>query len=790
MSHLRLFRHGSSFLATTVILGLGANIAQAVPVVPGATPLSMTELRDPVGCPSLADLDGTNTVAQMSRKNGSLYNTRLPHTAIAVCDPDLVRAHRFLGPITGTAKASLSYDITYFGLRALGAPERESGYVALHPGDQLQLPIVGPAANIDVTVATPGGARTVRVAAAGARPTAVRVVGPDATPTLFVDRDSAASTQVAVPPVIPVPFVLKPRYHGRTLEFGGRASPGSAITTYPLDTSFAFDDAVVGADGKLRSLTLKLNTRSRWVTVIRQNVRDRTTDVQGCRVRWQHGRDVIKSVRCSARTASLTAEASGVNDVTVTAAPKPTPVTAATPKASLSGRLAANAAAAGKPRPPKLATVPATTTTLKRTSDLLQWFDLAGDVNGDGLPDASLYEWDFNPRHDQDSLLVSQPGGWRQVPVNQAADGQWELLPDLNGDGRAELRLGYDSGVATDLLAGPTPSVLNLPKSRPAAPSDLYALYDDSTVAHQDQSWAVTPEGPIDAVDDVTGDGRPEVVLGGPAAIITASQDLTGATHRKLALIAPLRVDALQTRSGSTGDYAAPESADERPSITAARDARQVTSVTNGHTLVVARAAAEGHRPLVARPITISEQDALGRVLRSTSFTDLGVPKLVDYDGQTGEALLIMRYPGECPHKQSCSDRIIRVSASGVTLSTISFPRIEFFNAKAAFTPDGPDADDQLDEAVWFDRGSVSGPTAAPRWPGDRGTVAILTSTTTGTVPLTALPVLGKNGVPLQSMIDLSHAVLPNGTRWLGGGFQTSLKNSADQDSALVAQAR
>ncbi len=792
---------GALAATTNVVLWLGTVPAHAVPVTPAVTPLGIYAPELPASCPIPSDVDGTALTRELiksSRENrrSSLgvehLSSVFPQAVLTVCDPQVAAARGVIGAITGETSIPAIGDVVAPGARAVRSEGNDIATSAAMAGDRFVLPLLGPGSVLDLTVRTVGGARTIRLGPLGEpRAIAVSVEGSVTAPVAVVEREGAEPTRTAVAPVSAVAIRLRHRFRGRTLLISGSAAPGTAVDATTSGDRYVAASAV--SDARHRLATLKLGPLAkddRKVTITALNFQRRTVTVLQCRVRWNKARRAPDRVRCETDPTGASATTTPVDGTPARRASqvqRPRPAKRTHLNAQRLRTRAVTAAA--------LPTVPATTTAMWTTSDGYGHAGLAaGDLNGDGRPDGTVLT-----NRGAAEFLLSSPASWSRVGVSPAKPDDGTLpvtLPDLTGDGRGEL-LGAGDTIVTDAFASPArPTTIDLSARRPASASDL------------NLNVPYGAEGPFGTggpkpVADVTADGRPEIVIEGTFGAQTyASQDLGPRSRPTFTELFPLATQAYHALENAPGTPGAGETyAQNGPSWQPhPAELNRPTAVT-GAGVAVFEPVDLRASPLTPRQLDLRILDARGAVLTTRRFTAAGIPRLVDFDTESGDALISLDNPrgGVCTDERPklparCDDGLVRVGADGMILQTVTIPRSGRY-LFGAFVPDGPDADTALDVVLWFFEFALSDPTnEVPSVAGEAGTLPLLASSQQGQVALPALPVLADGGAPMQTQYAYS-VVLPNGSRWLAAELQppddpyATRPATVDHSLSLIAQA-
>lgn len=719
-------------IAALVLASYGST-AQAAPVRSASTPLLLSgDL--PTVCPAAPDLDG-RTFTRRSRRVLPTVDpvgaylaiqglSAHPAPAITICDPELAAARQLVGPFGGDAAETLDEDIVGFGIRSIGVGSHQFERSALQVGDRITLPAVGPRAQLDLSVRTVGGARSVRIPALGAGASSVRIAGTAAAPSVVVERAGLPPAELAVKPQPRVVPTVTASVRGRTAHFQTQAAPGTFVVVLSNAKGRASNLAVGQTDqsGDATPLPLRaLRRGNRTAEVMFANLALRRIDRTTCVIRWTRSGDRLRSVRCRAKAGSSAASRLSFGSTVPPA-------------------LAAGASALPGTRSGRLAR-PTVETTLATVMQTDSWYEyaLSPDVNGDGRPDAIGTDADDG----RSTLVVSQPGGWRPIPLRYPVDPDYtldsipEVVPDVTGDGRAELRTA-DGRFVTDAFSGPAPAAVDLRATRSARPGDLDL--GGPSLTSKERNWR--PRG---ILDDRTGDARPELVLGyGSASAVFASQDVVVGRVNRMATPTPLTIGRTYAFTNEDAVFDFSDSA-----ILGAP--RRDTLTRNGRlwTAEPADGPATG-----ARSFLVRARDATGQVTASTTVTLKGTAQLLDVDDVSGDVLISTSDPAcEAAIDELCEQRIDRVSAQGTTLATLDEDGIN----GAMFVADGPDLDLKVDVVAW---------TAGSESPDPD--FAYVPSTSTGALTFVRLATLAAAGTPLKQAGPTTAVVLADGSRWLG----------------------
>lgn len=733
-------------------LALVVPAATAAPIVPGATPLWMDlDTSDlPAGCPTPGAINGAETadvIRAAPRRSRAelvigltLIDSIIRRPTVLACDPAPQATRTILGPITGDSALAMQ-DRAFWGERALVGTATE-GADGLRPGDRLTLPPLGSAATIDLTIAAGDATTTVRIPASTDPPTAARVSGTLSAPSLILTRQSGREETQAITPPAARTFKLRWTRRGTTLRLRLATTPGSVATLL----GDGADASVVGARGRA-TLQLRVPRRgSTEVSVMAYHPGTRAVSFTRCRSR------AARPVRCGTVSTDASVLAPGLLGPGLFTAVRvggtgPGGQPRSGPHRTAMPALLRRQQRAAAPAPSPLA--PASISRMAKLGGAETESGIAGgDVNGDGLPDGvSTRLGKTTTLH-----LSDAPGTWRSVRLT----GGGSVLPDLDGDGRGELIDARSSVIVTDALAGASrPSAIDLGARRQPRARDL-VLGDGS-----DSSLLSGP--PSGTVPDVTGDGRPELVVDADALGVLPSEALPYGRKAQLAEIFPS--GALSPREL---ERAFSEDEDVRSSrLSWTSDRQRLFSIAPRDPRSV---------DATPRPIDLDERDpATGAVRARRTFTAPGEPTLADLDAQTGDALVVTETGAGCGESAgeldlpdlpelgelpvsptpSCQVRVLRVDAAGRVVASFTTRRYSDQAAIAVFAPDASDPDSALE--VLVARTGFLNP----------GELHLATSSTTGTARMERLPRIDLGGKRRDDLVgELSVAVLPNGSRW------------------------
>ncbi|MBJ7472148.1 MAG: hypothetical protein JHD16_12650 [Solirubrobacteraceae bacterium] len=787
-------------LAVVLATPLTPTLVSAGPVVPKDAPLEVHGSGLGVArCPSTTEVDGSR-LADLARQSLSDdrfapaelspfdYASLLPTPAVVLCDPDLVATRRPLGPFGGQTRSALTADVATGGLRAIGAPPEALGESSLQVGDRLTLPAAGPRATLDVFVRTPGGARLQRIGPVGSpAPSALSVVAGAQGPVVVLERPGASESRHTVAPRPVRRPELRASLRGRDLVMQGNVAAGTLATIVYRPGLIDAQRAVASRSGRITVEALELDRRNVALSVLLENLQRRTVWAVRCSVRWD--RDARRHARPRCAPASSEQARAAVAARTAATAQR---LRRSTARRAASQPLALRGltTASNDPRARPAGALPTVPTSLTRLSPSGEraFGELVGDVNGDRVPD--VYFTEYTPEYERLLRLgVRDVGGTLATASLTLDDDSFALsdakpVPDLDGDGRAEL-VSQAGVIVTDAFAGGVPGSIDLRSLRPQSPRDL----DLGIAADGLASSLATASEPRGAVPDVTGDGRPEPVLAtiGVSAIYPSEAIAPGRRSRLALTINLAGMDdtslddfaVLSRLSGSlSSGLAGPDAAEA-----------DTGALLVGRTFVSLEAVSPTASTRSVRRFALRRAtgDGTGGLVTMT-FTATGFPRLVDYDPASGDSLVAVYAPGRCTRARPCIDRLLRIASDGTVVSTIDARR-DRLSVDASFIADGPDADADVDVALWI-VGSYEA-LSPPSWIRERTLLtSVLPSTATGQVAPQTLPVLAADGRPLRRDITQpSSVVLPDGSRWLGG-MTGNPKRPSTYQTVLIAQAR
>lgn len=735
-------------VAALPALGVGST-ATAAELSSGPTPLAYLGTAT---CPSADDASGRTTATGAAAVARAVTHAKdseaapffaslaligaldQPSAAIVLCDPAAASARAPLGPLSGpSAGSAKSTDVSGPGLRArVGATGSTSG--SLSVGDHLALPPTSQRATLDLAVRAANGAVTpLRLGPFTAPPTAVAITGTAATPHAAVLLADGTTIDRAVL-ASPVPrAALRVSARGARLRLRVRTSPGALVIGVPPsgdgdDGSFLTEFPVIGAanaSGRAKIRSTPITPGLRRLPIYALDVVHQIGDAWTCRLRWRGAR--LVTVRCSpdasatARATQLAARASDAVQV------RRTP-------ASIAARPRPSAAAARV-----TATAPARATTI---GELERWeleegvHDLtAGDVTGDGSPDV-LYG-DISAGEPR--LWVSSAGGWHAADLGDDPLDGLAIVDDVTGDGIADVWSGTDRGYGGSAAWSATSRpAIDLTAAASLGPNDLALAAAGDDGADPLTVLAPTP------LRDSTGDGRPELLVGGSA--IYASEALPLGQRTPLPQAWPIEPASTWRR------YAKLTKAADPGAAVADDDATD-----HDDELLAARPfTAPGQAPLNA--VAVAERGANGATSSTVAIADLptappwtigasatltlaGSARVVDGDAARGTVLVVTR--GEACTASSCVARVRRIARDGRVLGSVAarVRRAADVDVDARFVADGGDADDQPDVAV---RLGAAKPAPVRLWASSQESSAIA-----------GLPALADRGTALQAYGDL-----------------------------------
>lgn len=371
---------------------------------------------------------------------------------------------------------------------------------------------------------------------------------------------------------------------------------------------------------------------------------------------------------------------------------------------------------------------------------------LAADVNGDGAVDYWTDEWNgqrSGPLRGSSAgmVLVSGPAGLTphrvDLPGTDYVNSDISAIADVTGDGIGELIVDQEE------RHGVIPGSANWTGTNyPLVAPDLTDFGPQDRMLRLALS---SPGAPFGALDDVTGDGKAEIAAADDSGawFSIASQGLLqGAVTDLPSFTRPVQPPGDLLGLAMT-DPGAPH-------------VSPVTRIIGGQAIGLRwPVAATTKAPTGTVSITV--KDALGRDLRpAITLQTPGNALLLDYDPASGDALLLAA-SASCtygyfaiPDIGDCEYTLLRIGAdgkiqqrllSGVASTSGGGPLL----TGARFLPDGPDADTRLDVAISEGVDSV----------------ALLTSTASGEIKPSSLPVARLIKVPKRTSIEAPLRLYP-----------------------------
>lgn len=761
------------FAACLAVL-FAPGVAAGRPVVGGAVPLSILSLPSAANvpdaeiCPSAGGFDGTGNAAalrdalrEQDRALPSwMFDIVVAKQAVLVCDPDAARAERFLPALSGDV-AQANRDWAWFGLRGLQLSPTDGQPAGLRVGDQVQLPAGGPKTAVDLSVAAGEGVRSTRVPA-GATPVRIQISGPSATPIAEVTRADGSVWRWSVGPVRAVRLTTKVRPLRRDhVLVSGSTTPGALVHLATKRSR-----TVIADEHGRFSVDLKLPKKRSTLVVAAIDRPSRTQAVRNCTVRWDAARNAHRSATCRTNV-----KHERIGDVSGTRSGQPSRRWRSTP--AMAQRLTAV---------PKGSLAETALTVAGAGRSWSSWVEpAAGDLNGDGRPDFTI----FDPGRQGSSIRLSRGSGWVTVRVDRSSS-SLTTYPDLTGDGRAEIE-GDGQAIITDAFGGAAPPTkLDLSKQRQMSPTDLVppSVHTDPLAV---DSSMFTWFRPIGTLPDVTGDGRREIVSGQGLPMVVASDDLRPGVRMNAANV---------TEVSTLGDLQFPQAlapgegphlvvSDETIEWESARDWPEF--IARGGTLTSVGPVDRAQSPAETRPFEIAEFDARGQRSGVRTFTASGVTQLLDVDPSSGEVLVRLLASKPCRYgvvtrgkRAICPERILRIDRSGTIAATIAVSRTADAPF-AAFVADGSDPDTALEVVV-----SSSETYGA--------TPCLIGSSQRGTIDSATAPVLATGGKPISRLHGLKVVVLENGSRWLTAtrsrNFDFDIRSEPPPDDIVVLQPR
>ncbi len=413
-----------------------------------------------------------------------------------------------------------------------------------------------------------------------------------------------------------------------------------------------------------------------------------------------------------------------------------------------------------------LATAPASTTKIWSTDADASAALYPGDLNGDRRPDLLL----TGAFGKSGGLGISQGAGWTRVPMRYRSGVLFEPLPDLTGDGRAELPTVGPAIVTEAFPVGaPLPRVVDLGQRRTPLASDLvFPPFDDGSF-EVSYLWGQQPTG---AIADETGDGRPELIIGTSDPVVLPSEAFPPGRQARLAFLTPSgTLTTTIFNRLSSGFGIGDEDSDTQAAATS------VSALVLQGQLWTAAPADGAADPAAVRPIRVRRQGASGQVLVERTFSAAGVPEILDVDAPSGDALVRLRPAPRCrPTRRTsttlaptgCDDRLVRVAPDGAILTTLTVPSDNQSVAAGGFLPRASANGASSDLVVWLASMSSTRPPSVANGPLAEGTMLLARADLRGEQAAAQLPVLAEQGRPLQAVGSPTLVVLGDGSRWLG----------------------
>lgn len=727
---------------------------------PGISPQAVAWLGAPPSCPSAEVVDGraaaqaardlvsgkTKVSSSMSDLIGdadaadftrSFYGTLAvamltysPAAVVTVCDPAVATTGQPLATITGDARDAPELEQLGAGLRSRGG-EFGRATAAAAIGDRFVLPATGAGSVIDVAVDTTNGAAATRIGPVTAAPTVVRVVGQLEAPGLVVEYADGTSTTHPVTLPGPAKTTVSATSRKGRLELAVKAAPGAFVTTSAsnpdsTDSMDALSDPgdlqIVPPSGAVKVRLGALGPSYRRVDLSVVDPERRALDSWACTLRWSKQR--LRSVDCAGGPDTSTRPRVG--------APLADPARRTANGAVIGEVRRSTSLAASAARAPSLAKIAASAMYRGRLDDDLIDADAItelepffADVTGDGRPESYLVD----AYGERSELLVSVPSG-RWTPVRLR--GERYLGPrlaevgDLNGDGVEELW--------STSLDGDARAVAGSPAWSTAPPKAL----DVRTTFANPRDLLSTDDSPPVPVKDVTGDGRPELVVPVSASLrqsgVATFRSEDAPLGQRLSLPAALSTDPAGLWAAIADEALEPATYDA--------GGGGVLPTPSGLVTVAPVPDAAGKQRL-----TLVRLSGDGRALSPlAAFSTAGRPSLQGVDPTTGE--LLVSTDGEACKQRSCVSRILRVDgATGKVLGGIALRGAGSVSAR--FVDDGPDAD-QRAEVVFRDPDGDDGEARKSTIPGYGRQVGRWDSAT-GSPAWKKLPVLAIGSAAIQA---------------------------------------
>lgn len=721
-------------------------------------PLAMVGAADRPSCPSAlppfkpADLfarmpaytglyaDWTNAGARSTELAAAASDADL-QPSVVLCSPTFAGIP---GPIEGVTAATLGRSRVGLGWRELGSTLTSPA--ALVPGDRLTIPAVDDAAQLRLSLApdakSPTSTLTLHDLAPG--PSTVEI-GRDASGlTARLVRADGSTTQAAAAPTAAPKgktrfdgtrrrwTIRMPQLPGTTMHIEvrsstvfstvARSSANASMLTAKLKVRFSSKSR-----RRLRVITVAVNRAAHWVEVSRcvaKLDRQRRPDEFTCeRVPMAElirlmADDFISGARASTETADLLAAVDrAVSPRAQRNAQKATAAHIDRARRGAAARRFQSTSSIGfRPYARSAAVTRLSPYALR---------PLAADVNGDGQPDfwteqANQAAWQPPDKLISGVLLTSSPDGLTAHIVDRPDasslarefDGDSELsgIADITGDGIGELVV--DLGERFAIVPGSTSWTGT---ATPISARDIGPTNPQGIVVKPELS---SPGAPLATLDDVTGDGLPELAVADDDAgwVSIASESIRRGSVTSVPSVAgAVRPPATLPRGYDFDRSGVPQT------DTAFR-------AVSGLALSLRWPVVSSKARPTAGQVVVSIRDALGRDVRPPlTIPSPGDARLLDYDRPTGALLLLAQAYG-CRYGR-CARTVMRVASDGRATQTIAAVEKgtegEAVLGSARFAADGPDADTEPD--VVFARNTWA--------------VAVADSTRTGALDPASLPV-------------------------------------------------
>lgn len=760
------------------VMANGARPACASPVAP-YEPSDLLALQTN----GYSELDASESGADVAAEVGALRKSMLILPSVAICSPTF---GGLPGPITGTVAAGPLRSRVGPGWREFGGT-----FVApapLTPGDVLSLPEVDDVARVALRVATSPGQPAASLALSDLSPGPSRLAvsrdGRGLVATL-TRGDGSVAEAVTPPTVVPA---LAPRFsakgrrwtmttkglpggvlfaiaYSRGTRTGGSfvRVPASGETATPLTflrpvrprrSVYVSIATLDRTSGSLATLSCSVKTSSRRRPTLTRCARDGESDIGD--VLYDLGEVKASPFSAAAAGAARALDAQAALSRISRVLPGTAPLARRHP---IRGRSASAAPAAAPLVARPIGRAPGI-----RTVAFGGLRPLAADVNGDAQPDFWTDDLpdsgDWRPISGSTAgyVLISSPEGLEPHRVDLAriegedsvSDREISAIEDITGDGIGELVVDLDE--RHGLIPGSRSWTSTTFPIQAPDPADLGP--DDLLLA----PGASSPGSPYGTLDDVTGDGRRELVatddLGGWLTV--SSQDLRpGAMHRLPSAARSVATPSALFRT-ATFDASAPR-VDPRLRVIAGQ------ALMLRWPVVASRKAPQG-------TVEIAVRDAWGALVRPLmSVRTPGNALLLDHDRASGDSLLLSVAPAclvrrnQVPH--ACRETLVRARADGTVRHSVTVdPFDSILSAGAArFIKDGPDAGDEVDVVTTV---------------GNAG-LALLESGRTGVMTEEDLPITKvQNATPYYDEVRLIPVFGPQGDRRLTAALGQPVRES------------